>query len=72
MKTDKEEFNLSEKEINEIDKSDIAVENGYYSREDVKEFIKQEAYLITEIDAGLITFEEFWDKRKKLIGEKLK
>jgi len=42
-----------------------------YSEEDVKEFIRQEELLIIEAETGIITFEEFWKRRKKLAGEKL-
>ena len=60
------EINLSEKRFYP-DKMD-----GYvYCEEDVKEFIRQEELLIIEAETGIITFEEFWKRRKKLAGEKL-
>jgi len=65
-----EEFNLSEKR-QDTNKGTNFIRYAYLE-EDVKEFIKQEEFLITEVEAGIITFEEFWDRRKKLIGDKLK
>ena len=65
-----EEFNLSEKR-QDTNKGTNFIRYAYFE-EDVKEFIKQEEFLITEVEAGIITFEEFWDRRKKLIGDKLK
>jgi len=70
-------WNLSEK-IEEHDEDTIEEydipkdEIEWIFAKDVKEFIQKEEYLITEVEVHLITFEEFWGRRKKLIGEKLK
>ncbi len=37
----------------------------------VKKFIKNEEFLLMQVETGEITWKEFYEKRKKLAGEKL-
>jgi hypothetical protein len=64
MKT--KEFNLSEKINHSIDFSGENIDV-----EDVKEFIKIEDRLLTDLEYGRITMNEFCKERVKLLGEKL-
>jgi len=69
------EFNLSEKR-KEIE--DLIIKMGWQSdiekliidkiKEQDKEFIKNEEFLLMQVETGEITWKEFYEKRQKLVG----
>jgi len=63
------EFNLSEKAI--IPEKEWHIKN-YYWEEDVKEFIRLETSLLSDLLEKKISWAEFDEKRANLIGDKLK
>lgn len=63
LKPKKEGTSLSEKEIDFY--------GGCYNKEDVKKFIKKETKLIQLWMREKITAKEFWERRRKLAGDKL-
>ena len=68
------EFNLSEKILDketEDGQGDIYVTKLLLDVEDVKEFIKRETSLLSDLLEKKITWAEFDEKRAKLAGEKL-
>ncbi len=58
---------LSDKTVNTLLGKNIS----WIKTKDVKEFIKQETYLLGNLEREEITFDEFWEKRNKLLGEDL-
>jgi hypothetical protein len=60
------EFNLSEKR-----ETDFA-SDFYYWQQDVKEFIRLETSLLSDLLEKKISWAEFDEKRANLIGDKLK
>ena len=62
----KKEFNLSEFVIYNPDGVD------WIAKFRVKEFIKNEEFLLMQEETGEITWKEFYEKRQKLIGDGLK
>ncbi len=65
------EFNLSEKEL-WMHHKETHQECYAFTQKDVKEFIKKDMELINLLSAGKITFDEFLNRRDKLVGDKLK
>ena len=63
----KEKYNLSEKI-----QWELSISKGTIAVEDVKRFIKQDEDLIHLLLNKMITKAEFWERRDKLAGEKLK
>ena len=64
------EFNLSDK----IYKYSPGAERcpDTIAREYVKEFIKEEEFLLIQVETKEITWKEFYKKLDKLVGEELK
>tara|TARA_Y100000310_G_scaffold311676_1_gene358175 strand:- start:1575 stop:1778 length:204 start_codon:yes stop_codon:yes gene_type:complete len=64
------DFNLSDKAIPNTKIDKLPIGNVFYIF-DVKEFIRREGELISDLYNEKITWNEFFKRRKKLMGAKL-
>ena len=65
-----EDFNLGEK-LSMIRSFNLG-ETEVVTIKDLKEFIKRDGELIEELFKNIITIEELWKKRDKILGNKLR
>ena len=63
--TKEKEFNLSERII----EGNLKFASDLIYKRDVKEFILEESELLTLLESGQYTWDEFHEKRRKLTGD---